>query len=135
MQEMLNLFVSFQRARSPTPEEEEKNTTKDTEKIRQKTLPVVLQSWLSLCPSCPLWFIIIPRGPFPILRDEPLPYDFLTFLIFSVRAGTTSKRLPTIPKLATRKIGARESLFTATMSGFPLMPPMCWNAPLIPSAR
>ncbi len=56
---------------SSPPEEEEKKTTKDTKdtkdtrKIRQRTLAVVLQSWISSCPLCPSWFIFVPCGVTP----------------------------------------------------------------------
>jgi hypothetical protein len=55
--------------------------------------------------------------------------------IFSVSTGSRSIRSATTPTFADWKMGALGFLLTASRNGFPLMPPRCWNEPLIPSAR
>ncbi len=69
-------------------------------------------------------------GPSPV----PPSYGARTRRISVVSAGTTWNRSPTIPKSATRKIGALGSELIATITRELSIPTRCWIAPEIPTA-
>ena len=58
----------------------------------------------------------------------------LSFFAASVIAGTIWKRSPTMPYVATLKIGASGSLLIATMTFDEPIPARCWIAPETPHA-
>ena len=59
------------------------------------------------------------------LRQPAGSFYPFAFLISSISGGTISKRSPTIPYVATSKMGASLSLLMATMVFEPFMPTMC----------
>ena len=64
-----------------------------------------------------------------------IAYEDFRSLILSVSSGTKSSMSSTIPTSANWNIGALGFLFMATTNGAPLIPPRCWNDPLIPRAK
>jgi hypothetical protein len=119
----------FQRARatSADTQESEQIRLQDTLKSAWKVVPFQGKQDILLA-YCRPAKVQVPGRPNRgtdaqvVSRRGPYPFAFFTS---SISGGTISNRFPTTATSAISKMGASESLFTATMLFAPFMPTMC----------